>query len=239
MFENVPRVVTSNDGRDLTTIVAAMNKLGYESAWTLCSATDVDLPQRRTRWFCLCRKQGADLPDIPHYVEPRRRTMPALLAPKTSNYEQRYFMLGNSVVPPAVRIAFHQLSAELSMSKIDPVPRDARQWTIVLDPEHGPHTRPSSKLSTEEITDSYTIRRWPTPRAYAPRACNYLSERNSQDLPTAARFASSVNGKHMDKPRPGETVNIVFVEWLMGFPANWTIGAPEGSVRNGKTRAAL
>lgn len=59
LFENVARIVSSNQGADLELIVETMSTLGYDSKWTVCSANEVGLPQVRKRWFCLCTRRDS------------------------------------------------------------------------------------------------------------------------------------------------------------------------------------
>lgn len=57
---------------------------------------------------------------------------------------------------------------------------------------------------------------WPTPRAHNNGHCFTLTERTSLDLATSLRFETSTRFK------PGYSLNLAWVEWLMGFPAGWT-----------------
>ena len=237
MFENVPGIVTAADGRDLQTVISNMKNLGYRCAWTVCSAAEVGLPQRRARWFCLCVK--GSLPALPQSAWTARDgvTRPArrpskLLVPRAENYESRFFMLGNTVVPETVKLAFRRLYAELSGAILSKLAGVRCTEVILLDPGHGTlPDAPPSKVTASRINAPMTIHSWPTPRATGMRHSNYLSGRNYRDLATAARFAAVVNGTHMPKPKRNDTINPSFVEWLMGFPKNWTKCAPAGSMR--------
>jgi hypothetical protein len=57
---------------------------------------------------------------------------------------------------------------------------------------------------------------WATPRRLS-QASNILTERTSHDLPTQMRFEIATP----DGTRGGY-VNPIFVEWLMGYPRDWT-----------------
>lgn len=58
---------------------------------------------------------------------------------------------------------------------------------------------------------------WSTPRKGMTHTANILTERTSHDLPSQLKFE-----KHTpDHLRPG-IVNPEYVEWMMGYPRNWT-----------------
>jgi len=51
VWENVPGVLSSNNGRDFSAIVSAMAELGYSIAWRVLDAQNFGVPQRRRRVF--------------------------------------------------------------------------------------------------------------------------------------------------------------------------------------------
>lgn len=51
VLENVPGLLSSNDGRDMGTVVGALEQLGYGLAWRVLDAQFLGVPQRRRRVF--------------------------------------------------------------------------------------------------------------------------------------------------------------------------------------------
>jgi hypothetical protein len=245
LFENVARIVNSNHGADLELIVDTMSTIGYDSKWTVCSANEVGLPQVRKRWFCLCTRRDAKrqhtvgtLSEPPHVAD---TPSPPLLCKRNADYVSRYFVLGNTIVPAVVTLAYRRLTCDFvdrTLAKkhthgfaingktkyvqIDAV--TAQPYCIVVSPTHykpvfKPHNLP---YRSKPILADLTLRNWPTPRATAPRHSNSLTHRNITDLPTIALFASKVQGKDTPAAIQGMSVNPEFLEWLMGYPVGYT-----------------
>lgn len=51
VLENVPGLLSSNDGRDFGTVLGALDELGYGVAWRVLDAQHFGVPQRRRRVF--------------------------------------------------------------------------------------------------------------------------------------------------------------------------------------------
>lgn len=58
VWENVPGVLSSNGGRDFSSIVSAMAKLGYSIAWRVLDAQNFGVAQRRRRVFIVGCSSG-------------------------------------------------------------------------------------------------------------------------------------------------------------------------------------
>lgn len=127
MLENVPTILSLHNGDNMRAVVEEFSAVGYDCRWTTVSASDVGLPQRRTRWFCLCvSREGDPLAAVRKSLDSAaasgRQSVAApaltvpdapgpLLVPRGDTYSARYFMLGNAVIPAAVRHAFTSLCA--------------------------------------------------------------------------------------------------------------------------------
>jgi site-specific DNA-cytosine methylase len=98
--------------------------------------------------------------------------------------------------------------------------------SIRVDPaHHDPGEGYEEKVGVERsprIMDPYGRKTWPTPRASAGNPSHVLSARSACDLSTLALFASSVDGRTLPRTLKGDTIDVGFVEWMMGFPVGWT-----------------
>lgn len=145
----------------------------------------------------------------------------------------RASMLGNSVVPDCVRLAFKTLMHDFNDAKKrgheDPKEGvwgdDKKQYRgirykkpnlhLVLDPKlykgtvKGPQT-------CDELPGPTIFRGWSTPR-HSSHTSNVLTTRTCRDLPTQVRFEKSTPN-HL---RRG-VLNPEFLEWMMGYPKDWT-----------------
>lgn len=91
---------------------------------------------------------------------------------------------------------------------VDPAAYDGRARVRVVN----------QKLQTSQpITRAKCMAGWSTPRHGMTHAGHVLSRRSVQDLPTQLRFERSTP----DKLRVGQP-HARFVEWLMGYPPEWT-----------------
>jgi DNA (cytosine-5)-methyltransferase 1 len=64
VLENVPGLLSSNNGRDIRTVVSALDELGYGVAWRCLDAQHFGVPQRRNRLFLVCRLGAPCPPEI-------------------------------------------------------------------------------------------------------------------------------------------------------------------------------
>jgi site-specific DNA-cytosine methylase len=164
-LENVEAI--SSMSHDFSVILRSLTRRGYALSWTIVAASDLGAPQRRARWFCLASKPQAwerriAVPFVEKFVwsratEPRHRMR---VEPNASDHIRRWHMLGNSVCPDAVRLAFLHL---WSGGQIQALP-DQRIWYLPMRAYLPPdHYRPASMPSNHGY--AYGPRR---PRLLAP-----------------------------------------------------------------------
>ena len=58
VWENVPGVLSSNGGKDFSSIISAMAQLGYSVCWRVLDAQNFGVPQRRRRVFLVGHSSG-------------------------------------------------------------------------------------------------------------------------------------------------------------------------------------
>jgi site-specific DNA-cytosine methylase len=273
-LENVPPVLSN--GLD-TIIKEFVHKRGYELRWAVIPASTVGAPHLRKRWFGLLVKKGwryewdSLSPYIPFEKRWDKERYPRMLLPSTKlerrNAHLRAAMMGNSVVPDAVRAAFLTLVSgfylnpamfgvfnlspptfKLHNPLVDNVEvfkditnnkkAELPAWAVVTPNKHIFKLITVPKLRKPKITLTFDSRKfkhaaskvvtaeilrkpvhataWSTPRKTS-NVSYVLTTRTWRDLPTQARF--EVNTPN--NLRPG-IVNPLFVEWLMGYPKDWT-----------------
>jgi len=233
-MENVPGIRTVNGGADLRQITQIFKDIGYVLHHDLFSARDVGAWHMRKRWFCLAARIGAPKPDIlaacSELEAPRLQpwndtgASPSQMTIEGTRAKRaRMHMLGNSVVPACVRHAFFTLaqrafdfSVTLSTGVVVRKPRDLR---IEIDPHKPglPVPNRQGKATSGLMTDKKMLRQYPTPRAQNSSASGRLTVRCSQDLCTVVKFQTGVPWTY------GSMVNPQFIEFLMGFPTDFTL----------------
>lgn len=166
-----------------------------------------------------------------------------------AGHQKRYSTLGNSVVPQAVRHGLRclvggalegshtaarpkllesglkwprdgymcALQGQVYSTHTPPQLRPLRELRLVLDPACCPGVVKRSGTSPL-VLQPMTKKLWRTPTAGCKRASPCLSQRSSSDLPTQLRYERGTP----DHERAGKP-DARFVEWLMGFPQDWTL----------------
>lgn len=268
-LENVPPVL--NNG--LTTIIQEFaHKRGYEMRWAVIPASAMGAPHVRKRWYCLLVKPEWSytwrLPARAYVpFQWKKERSPRMLIPKTALEKKRAnvraAMMGNSVVPDAVRAAFFTLvegfrqspghKMELNPHRLllqRPVTEDVKYLSslqadtelptwggvdregrifeykhipkmrkpnlgLVLDPKAHDGV-PAGTITAGIVRSPITINSWSTPRRTS-HVSNVLTNRTWRDLPTQVRFEH----RTPDTIRHG-MIHPCFVEWLMGYPKDWT-----------------
>lgn len=247
-LENVAGLANS---RDAFVVAKELGAAGYGCLWTILGAHNVGAPHKRMRWFLLgirdesiagmymrapeqrTKKRGRPEPWNPEaFVKDRR------MVPKSRDDLSRNAMLGNSVVPQQVRMAFHILTGGTDdpkqalpfFKRVLEGKADAVRWRnlesdhgFVIDPKayKGPPRQQLDHM-TPELEQAEDRALLPTPRHGTQHPCNVLSVRSQRDLPTFVRYERDTP----DDQRKCTLVDPVFAEWVMGYPTNWTKMSP-------------
>ncbi len=243
-FENVPNILKHED---IKIVVQEIASRGYDMRWCITSAADAGAPQLRKRWFCIARKPSYKYKP-PNNLAPKFVWKATEMPPRTSNLiskseaRRRYSLLGNAVCPDAVRIAFSRLCAEpldythsrtyategavirgklctvQSQSATDSISKLPIVVTL-LPGAFRAAKPPSTQIKSGLLQGPRRLQAWGTPAHKVLGPANYLTNRNACMLETQVRFEAST--PDMARVYP---INPIFVEWLMGYPADWTRG---------------
>lgn len=222
-LENVSNISTCG-GEE---IVRALASRGFLARWTMRAASDEGAPHVRLRWFLLaCRGDGAAraaacVSDGDAHLQREWPAEPAVsVVPRDDqgkNWVRRMSALGNAVVPCVARRAFVDLA------------RSAPAWrefaAMLEGVEIGPELPRNAMLVDSKVhaiqgPSPARTARYPTPRS-ANVYPTLPSETRSDTLSTV--LVSNAGGEHLAfLPDPR------YVEWVMGFDADWTlVGEPE------------
>lgn len=242
-LENVPMIL--HNGIDVLK-QEFCKKRGYTMRWAVIPASAVGAPHYRKRWFCLLIKKGLESwvakikarhpykPFKEVWARGENAETPRMVIPKNITQKNdlgaRTSMLGNSVVPDCVRLAFETLLWHFHDKKGAP---DANgMWgdentryvgvkyarpnlRLVFDPKLY-KAQVKGVMTCEELKGPTVFRGWSTPR-HSSHTSNVITTRTCRDLPTQVRFEKNTPN-HL---RRG-VLNPEFVEWMMGYPKSWT-----------------
>ena len=240
-LENSPMIIH----RGMLEVLAAFRLRGFKVAWGVFSAREVGAPHLRRRWYCLATKDVELAPVDFKYQhdwtqEPTPRIVPKTLASR-KNLRERTDILGNGVVPQCVAHAFNSLVAGLQFSL--PATRNrANALKTVYVYDHADSRveslirstkavqKPDVKITIDYEKDNFRHSAWATPvRNVRPSTCE--TERASQMLATqilhdrdTLKYAKHLTGRDWDTRDMNAAFSIspLFVEWLMGYPFDWT-----------------
>ncbi|AGE48979.1 cytosine-specific methyltransferase [Paramecium bursaria Chlorella virus CVR-1] len=220
---------------NVSVVVNALDKLGYDCKWLTCRATNVGAPHQRHRWFCLVIKRGAsvitDLPLVDTFNwssgEPDKQIKNYTPINRTVSS-----WLGNAVVPDQVRYAFttlNTMSTEIATYQHDINKfqncgfslKSEIYWSRIKIQERPPlyitltqENPPNKHKATTPHIKTITKKFWSTPVfSHNPSGVNFLTYRSSKLLGTQVKFAEGGFA--------GMYVNPDWVRWLMGYPEDY------------------
>jgi hypothetical protein len=219
LLENVANIVTKPHA--MTYIENAFRKRGFQSSYMTFACTLLGAPMRRKRWYCLAVRGDS----VSNLVEHICRTLKATeLNPWIRDYrnskvikqvndssaKHRCAMLGNTVVPACVAYAFQQLSQDILQKTIIPQqPLPTKKWAITIT--DGKKT----KVKTFWNTPSAQVKHWYACYSAWTRCSKLLCKQVFMELGTVKKHGLDAQKTH--------EVNPCFVEWLMGYPRNYTL----------------
>ena len=200
LLENSPAL----QSRGLHEIVFRLQSSGFRVSYRTFTAAQVGAPHLRRRLFILAMKKQPTI-HLSRYFQknwPHEACKRLLAIAKTDQTGQvRCSLLGNAVVPQVVLCAFAMLSGY-----------DYR----ISSP------RRMTKLTISDNKTSVSKTLWATPVAKTWTFCTRLTDRCARNLPTQVLLACDTIIPHVSvEDKLG--INPHFVEWMMGYPKNWTL----------------
>lgn len=206
-LENSPLL----ESRGFRDICKAFQKQGFRCAWGIFRANDVGALHERRRFFCLAFKQPLAAPIKQHMLNHREPC--CRLVKKHRQAVVRGSLLGNSVVPQQVVLAWNTLSKF----------SNARSWVTEVPVQ--PKIPRSTLIQLVQGATIFTRDSWPTPtNGNSQSQYRVLSERSTRVFSNAIFFEKKTQAQY----KPGGYlldrwhVNPCFVEWLMGYPLEYT-----------------
>ena len=209
LMENSSFIIT----RGLSDIQRVLQSLGFRLESLTLSAADVGAWHLRKRWFGLAWRHN--IPSSPKMEKPFRWTVEPV--PRIVKYNDRLIgkalrarneRLGNAVVPECVKIAFINLVRRVNNKSL----KSGRKHVNL-------------GLQISDGSTRYTKPLWATPCS-SPQLWyrNNLSQRNSRVLLVQLLFESHTKTliRQLMQTPGVVTANPQFVEWLQGFPKDWT-----------------
>lgn len=210
-FENSPMI----ESRGLHLLQKRLIRQGFRVLHGVCRASDVGALHERRRWFCIAYK--APLPSgITGCLRLRAHHEPCARLVSRSNGShsvRRCEMLGNSVVPHQVKLAWNTFTRHSQTAK-------ARVQRINIQPIV---PRLSLHLILRQGQTVYKKDWWPTPCKTVWVQYHSLTERSTGVLSNAVYYEVKTQEKYGDGFLFNKWyVNPCFVEWLMGYPLEYT-----------------
>lgn len=246
-LENSPQIV--ENGLDI--VVKILNRLGYQTYFEKISAAQVGAHHLRKRFFMvaylatarglakrMCQDIGRILQDKEHFLfwerYPIKTTYPVemRMLPKTSttlgDVQRRMHLLGNALVPQMGVYALYKLAAHVGGIKnisipyiSDDVGRSAihHEYTMEIIKE-GYIENEKVKIGDRFIRHRYSTPVagcWSMSKIGSRRSVGMLTNEVLYDR-EMLKWLGETGRKHILK----WVINPNFIEYLMGFPKDWT-----------------
>jgi len=201
-LENVDRILKRGM---IDRVEKEFHDRGFNVEYVIITAKQMGAPHRRRRCYILATKDVSELSHITLPWEDSWLSGPETMVPIPSpeyprEVRNRCGMCGNSVVPACVSAAFNHLVSRI------PLPDQTR---LLL----------GFRVSDGNV--SYNRTSWGTPYACKGRYNRYLSI--TQRSRTVLYNQVYYDTRNEDKRDGNWTINPNFVEWLMGYPLDYTL----------------
>lgn len=231
ILENSPNII--NKGLDQVTTI--LQKNGYKFEYDIFSASDVGAPHIRRRFYMIAYKDNKNKQTIPKLIAPKtyynRQPWEDVfhenkIIPHTQkdqiDLKKRTFLLGNSIVPLCARYAIFTLASKILHIKTHNIlPKKHKIPTFHMKIPHHMYIPNKQIQKNQYIHKKYLST--PLSAAYlhtkigSSRATRILQNQIMYNTHTLAYLQKQKNKNIHDY-----LINPKFIEWMMGYPLNWT-----------------
>ena len=223
-------------------IVQSLANRGFYVTWLNVSASDIGAPHQRRRWFCVAFRDLKMEPIKTILKDPWDSENTTRLVPYQSDHQKKFLkrrceVLGNSVVPQCIQVAWNRVNIIVT----HPIGRTKSKKNVInLLTHRGLFQFPFPKSGLKRdfhlnlLHQGYhkSISHWGTPTVSVQHLYRTLTDRASTMLPSQIYYevetqkyiqTQSKQNFSIDEVDKYWLINPQFVEWLMGFPQNWTL----------------
>lgn len=198
-LENSPTI----QSRGLDRVEREFKKRNYQTVWRVFDSKEYGASHSRRRWFFLAYKKPLPIAFVENLLPIGRLPVPKHVVKRSKEHIKRCSMLGNSVVPRVVQIAWNSLNGkEYETSK------EVNQGIVFTD---------GNAVYKKNLWATPTRVGWIQHRKICDRATRILI--NQIMYSTNISFDNKIPMNMRDRHY---SVNAVFVEHLMGYPKGWT-----------------
>lgn len=218
--------------RGLDEVTHEFTKRGFKLAWCITNASDVGAPHRRKRWYAVAYKERyiSMLTPIRDQIEYNWKKEPVkrmirkpLLKEQKDELIQRCRMLGNSIVPQCAAHAWNTLVSSIKVSRTQGHVKTQR---LTLER--------NLKLVITDGHETFTRKLWATPCHCIWHIYSRITSSRAKTVLTVQLFyeqKTRVNGIKTEEYKRW-MVNPNFIEYMMGYPLDWTRGAAPLTISN-------
>jgi site-specific DNA-cytosine methylase len=227
-LENVPAIMSNG----IDVVEKALKALGFDLAYGVFQANETGAIHVRKRWFCLAVRNSLAPGEV--LVPPRPRSEPVRLVRKgrdTPTFITRYRVMGNSVVPQVVALAWNTLSRAIAdKSSFGRGSHRSDVGNVYLRPKDGVHTVVRRQVKLARMNRIIRLPRglkktiWATPTAEFNHPFHtFSSDRGFRNLFNQVYYDFDMKpGVPRNELIRDYAVNPRFVEWLMGYEPDYT-----------------
>ncbi len=197
-LENVPGLLTANDGNAMAAVVYGLAAIGYRLDYGLMAAAAVGAPHRRRRWWGIAMPKNADgEPSNERRFAASRETQGRRPRPDAGRRNRAPATDADGARRQDQRVAVKSRPAHARFGRDQDVPTDADSASS----ETRQHTRRDSQRPRLQPLGSAA-------HTFGPYAA-------------AVTQWEHVTGTPAPNPTTDGRLSPHFVEWMMGYPAGW------------------